>query len=290
MLSILSSYAQEESRSCSENCKWRVRKNFQEGKIGGMTLFGFRLKNGQLQVVPEEAEVVRDIFADYLSGMGTNAIMKKYRAKGFTFSNKGIAGMLRNEKFQGDMLLQKSFVEDHISKRKVRNIGQLPQYHVFGSHEAIIDRGTFAAVQAEICRRAAHYNPKPQAPATYPYTGLIRCGKCGAPYKRKHAAAGSKYEKIVWICNTFDTLGKSECDSQQIPEDILDAKVSEAGGLETIAEIRVPDKNRITFTLKDSTVYEVEWAHQSRSRSWTPEMREAARQKSLERSRKHNET
>lgn len=118
MLSILSSYAQEESRSVSENCKWRIRNDFREGKISGMTMFGYRLKKGQLQMVPEEADVVRGIFADYLSGMGVIAITKKYRAMGFTFSKNGIAGMLRNEKFQGDMLLQKSFVEDHISKRK----------------------------------------------------------------------------------------------------------------------------------------------------------------------------
>jgi DNA invertase Pin-like site-specific DNA recombinase len=288
MLSILSSYAQEESRSCSENCKWRVRKNFSEGKVGGMTMFGFRLKNGQLQVVPEEAAVVREVFSDYLSGMGVTAIMKKYRAKGFTFSKTGLSGMLRNEKFQGDMLLQKSFVEDHISKRKVKNIGQLPQYLVEESHEAIIDKSTFAAVQAEIARRAARFNPKPKAPAAYPYTGLIRCGKCGAAYKRKHAAAGSKYEKIVWICTAFDTLGKAECDSQQIPEDILEAKIAEVGGLALIAEIRAPGQNRLNFILKDGTTQELAWAHPSRRQSWTPEMREAARQKSLERSAKNH--
>ncbi len=254
-----------------------------------MTMFGYRLKNGQLHIVPKEAEVVRSIFADYLSGMGVTALAKKHRAQGFKFSKNGISGMLRNEKFQGDMLLQKSFVEDHISKRKVKNIGQLPQYMVVGSHEGIVDRETFAAVQVEIARRAVRFNPKPKAPAVYPYTGKIRCGKCGATYKRKHAAAGSKYEKIVWICTTFDTLGKTECDSQQIPEDILDAKVAEVGGLEYISEIRVPDKNRLTFILKTGGIQEVEWAHPSRRQSWTPEMREAARHKSLERSKKRNE-
>ena len=242
----------------------------------------------EADVVPEEAAVVREIFSDYLSGMGVTAIMKKYRAKGFTFSKTGLSGMLRNEKFQGDMLLQKSFVEDHISKRKVKNIGQLPQYLVEESHEAIIDKATFAAVQSEIARRAARFNPAPKAPAVYLYTGLIQCGKCGAAYKRKHAAAGSKYEKIVWICTAFDTLGKSECDSQQIPEDILDAKIAEVGGLALIAEIRVPGKNRLAFLLKDGTAQELAWAHPSRRQSWTAEMREAARQKSLERSAKNH--
>jgi len=283
MLSILSSYAQEESRSASENQKWRVRKNFEEGKIGGMTMFGFRLKKNRLQIVPEEAEVVRNIFDDYLLGMGINALVRKYRAQGYIFSKTGLAGMLRNEKYQGDMLLQKSFVENHITKRKIKNVGQLPQYHVEGSHEAIIDRDTFAAVQSEITRRAKHYCPAPKAPAPYPFTGLIRCGLCGASYKRKHAAAGSKYEKIVWICPTYDTLGKSECGSQQIPEDILEAKVAEVGDLEYISQILVPGKNSLTFIFEDGSSKDVEWEHPSRRHSWTPEMREAARRKALER-------
>jgi len=105
---------------------------------------------------------------------------------------------------------------------------------------------------------------------------MIRCGQCGAAYRRKHAAAGSKYEKIVWICATFNTLGKSECASQQIPEDILMEKVAEVGGLENIANIIVPDHFRITFNMKDGTTIETEWRHRSRSESWTEEMRKAA--------------
>jgi DNA invertase Pin-like site-specific DNA recombinase len=290
MLSILSSYAQEESRSVSENCKWRIRNDFKEGKIGSMTMFGFRLEQSKLLVVPEEAEIVREIFADYLSGMGIISIMKKCRKRGVSFSKNGIAGMLRNEKYQGDMLLQKTFVENHITKRKVKNIGQLPQYYVSKSHEEIISRDTFAAVQQEIARRADKRPTAPQAPAVYPYTGLIRCGKCGASYRRKHASAGTRYEKIVWICATFNTLGKAECDSQQISEDILDIKVAEVGGLDAISEIVIPGRNRLIFTMKDGSVHESEWGNPSRKNSWTPEMREAARQKALERSKRKRET
>lgn len=290
MLSILSSYAQEESRSVSENCKWRIRNDFKEGKIGSMTMFGFRLEQGKLLVVPEEAEIVREIFADYLSGMGIISIMKKYRKRDISFSKNGIAGMLRNEKYQGDMLLQKTFVENHITKRKVKNIGQLPQYYVSKSHEEIISPDTFAAVQQEIARRADKRPTAPQAPAVYPYTGLIRCGKCGASYRRKHASAGTRYEKIVWICATFNTLGKAECDSQQISEDILDVKVAEVGSLDAISEIVIPGRNRLIFIMKDGSVHESEWENPSRKNSWTPEMREAARQKALERSKRKRET
>lgn len=115
------------------------------------------------------------------------------------------------------------------------------------------------------------------------------CGRCCAPYKRKHAAAGSKYEKIVWICTTFDTFGKDQCDAQQIPEDILDEKVAEVGGLELISEIRVPRKNTLTFIMKNGHIIDIDWQHISRRHSWTPEMKEEARQRQLAIAQKRRE-
>ncbi|GHU83273.1 hypothetical protein AGMMS50284_6530 [Clostridia bacterium] len=152
----------------------------------------------------------------------------------------------------------------------------MPQFYVTDSHEAIIGEEMFEAVQSEIARRAAKHNSGNFPARQYPCTGMIRCGKCGASYRRKHAAAGSKYEKIVWICATFNTLGKSECDSQQIPEDILLAKIAEVGGLDKVAEIIVPARNRLTFIMKDGSTIEAEWQHRSRSESWTDEMKAQA--------------
>jgi hypothetical protein len=172
--------------------------------------------------------------------------------------------------------LQKTFSGNHITKKKMINIGQLPKYQVTGSHEPIISREVFDAVQTEIARRAKSHQPKAHPKQSYPYTGLIKCGICGGHYRRKHAAAGSKYEKIVWICGTFNAYGKSECGSQQIPEDILDTKVAEIGGLATIAEIIVPGHNRLRFILKNDDVNEVTWVHPSRSQSWTDEMKAQA--------------
>jgi DNA invertase Pin-like site-specific DNA recombinase len=280
MLTILASYAQEESLSASENQKWRVRKKFEAGRLTGCRMLGYRLKDGVLTVVPEEAELVKQIFTDYLSGMGVTAIMKKLRLQGVTIGKNGISGVLRNEKYQGDMLLQKSFVADHISKRKVKNDGQLPQYLVTDSHQPIISKDMFAAVQAEIVRRAGNYKSTP--PGTrYPLTGIVICGICGAPYKRKHAAAGTKYEKIVWICPTFDTLGKDTCGSQQIPEDILLEKAEQVGGLDRITEIRVPEHNLLTFVFTDGTTLDARWENPSRRHSWTLEMKQAARERQL---------
>ena len=277
MLTILASYAQEESRSVSENCKWRVRKQFREGRVTGMSMLGYRLEKGRLVIVLEEAESVKAIFSDYLSGMGIEALTRKYRALGVDLSCAGIRGLLRNEKVAGDMLLQKSFVFDHLTKRKVMNTGQLPQYLVRDSHEAIIDRATFKAVQAEIARRAARHQPNPQPPPAYPLSGLVKCGICGAAYRHKIAGAAQRYKKPVWICDTYNTFGKAHCASQQIPDRIMQAKLAEAGGMEGLQEILVPGPGVLTFIYKDRRV-DIPWTNPSRRESWTPEMREAARE------------
>jgi DNA invertase Pin-like site-specific DNA recombinase len=117
MLTILASYAQEESRSVSENCKWRIRHDFKEGKpSNNIRVYGYEYKAGKLTVIPEEAEVVRMIFVDYLSGLGRNAIMKKLTRLGIptkcggNWDESTVAGILTNEKVVGDMCLQKCFV------------------------------------------------------------------------------------------------------------------------------------------------------------------------------------
>ena len=288
MLTILASYAQEESRSVSENCKWRVRRDFREGRVGGMTMLGYRLEKGRLVIVPEEAEVVRSIFTDYLSGMGISALSKKYRTLGVNLTCTGIRGLLRNEKVAGDMRLQKSFVSDHLTKRKIMNTGQLPQYYVRDSHKAIIPREQFDAVQAEIARRAAFHQPNPQAPKTYPLTGLVKCGVCGAGYRRKHAAAGTKYEKIVWICDTFNEMGRTACGNQQIPETILLSKTQEAGGFDGLAQIIATGPGALSFLYMDGHAADLMWQNPSRRESWTPEMRETARQKTLQQRRQRD--
>ncbi len=129
-----------------------------------------------------------------------------------------------------------------------------------------------------------------QAAETYPFTGMIRCGKCGAPYGRIQTATGTKYNKTAWFCATANKLGVSICDSQRIPEDIMMAKAAEMLGLtdfdeivfrEQIAVVQVPAHNRLCFVFRDGDSAEVDWQHQSRSNSWTPEMKQAARERQL---------
>lgn len=290
MLTILASYAQEESRSCSENCKWRIRKHFENGEPYGLnSMYGYRINQGDFHIVPEEAAAVREIFADYLTGMGIEAIMKKLKAQGVEIGRTGINGILRNEKYTGDLLLQKTFVADHLTKRKEVNRGQLPMYYIEDHHDAIIDKDTFARVQAEMKRRAKKYHPSTEPAPTYPFSGLIRCGICGAGYRRKITAAGTKYEKAVWICKTFNVYGKSACGSQQIPEDVLMGQAAVALGLPDfdvtafkaqVSEIRVPGANQLLFIFKDGHKVELAW-QTSRRDSWTPEMRQRAREDAL---------
>ena len=286
MLSILASFAQEESLSVSENCKWRIREDFKKGLVGSITMLGYRRTgDGGLEVVPEEAAVVRMIFSDYLSGMGRQAIANKLNSmdlptrRGTVWHIISVRYILTNEKYFGETLLQKTFLDNHLSKRKIYNKGQLPMYLVENAHEAIIDKDIFYAVRDEMQRRADSYAPK-NAKQSYPFTGVIVCGGCGKHYRRKITAYGP-----VWICSTFNSEGKHYCPtSKQIPEDTLyelTAKVMGTDGLDEglfkkqVTEMVVPAPNRVIYVFKDGRRIESEWKDRSRSQSWTDNMRHA---------------
>ena len=160
MLTILASYAQEESLSVSENMKWRIRRNFEDGKPWSGLILGYRFEDGQYVIVPEEAEVVRRIYREYLDGKGATVIMKGLNDDGIRtrvgkpWRIEGVLKVLKNYNYTGNLLLQKTYSENHLTKRKMINNGERPQYHAVGTHEAIVDLATWEAVQEEIHRRA----------------------------------------------------------------------------------------------------------------------------------------
>ena len=279
MLTILASYAQEESLSASENQKWRVKQKFLNGEPWHSVMLGYRAKGGRFVIVPEEAEIVRSIFADYLDGKGVLTIMKRLNESGiltqpgFTWHQASVQRILRNYTYTGNLLLQTKFRENHLSKRTRVNNGELPQYHIQNSHEPIIDMDTFTAVQIEMARRADQFG-KPQTTATYPFTGLITCAGCGKHYRRKMKETGP-----VWICATYNTLGKAACPSKAIPERVLDTIVDEIGGIGKITAISAHNNNTLVFTLCSGEQIVKQWQDRARRESWTPEQREAARQK-----------
>ena len=256
-------------------------------------MLGYRYKNGELIVVQEEAEIINLIFESYLSGMGVTAIMKMLNEKeyitrfGNTWHNSGVSRILRNYTYTGNLILQKTYRENHLTKRKLQNNGELPQYHIADSHEAIIPIEQFNAVQDEIKRRAEKYNAKVSTKNTYPYSGMLVCANCGRHYRRKVTATG-----VVWICNTYNTLGKRYCASKQIPEETLNnITLKIIGALDTlhdkITAIRVENNNTLIFCFKNGTESVKRWTDRSRAESWTAEMKEKARQKTLERRKEH---
>lgn len=288
MLSILASYAQEESLSASENQKWRIRKNFEDGKPWNGTMLGYRYHNGTLVIEPQEAEIVRRIFREYLSGKGGVSIANGLNADGIVtrygnqWHKRSVTCVLQNYAYTGNLLLQTTFRENHLTKRSLPNDGQLPKYHAKGTHEAIISMEDFTAAQAEMEKRSAKHAPKGKNyTARYPFSSMIVCGNCGKHYRRKVTASGP-----VWICSTFNQQGKVACASKQIPEPALLALTADMD-LSDLTEICAEDGNRLVFRFRDGSESVKRWKDRSRAESWTPEMREAARQKALERSRKN---
>ena len=293
MLTLLASFAQEESLSASENQKWRIRKGFEQGKASTCQMLGYRLVDGEIEVVPEEAETVRRIFELYYAGYGMQKISNIINeeghrtVKGNEWRTSKVRAVLLNEKYSGDLLLQKCFVRDHISKVCVPNRGELPQFLVEDDHEAIVDKNTFQTVQTIMAQRRAEYS-RPQGRESA-FSRKIKCGICGKNYRRKTTAT-----QIVWCCSTFNTKGKKYCVSKVIPESTLQAVSAEILGLRHFDEevfrrqvvcLEAHPGNLLRFTLASGEVAEYRWKDRSRSESWTDEMRESARQKVLERNR-----
>ncbi len=224
MLSILASFAQEESRSISENCKWGIRKRFQSGEIGAANkhILGYHYDDDlqQYVIIPEEAVIVRRMFRLYLEGKSLQAICDDLNGAGYRtingclFQEASLAMLLKNEIYAGDLRRQKSYIADPITKNKVRNRGELPQFYLQDAHEAILDRETYARVQAEIERRTAHLNP------TYPFTKKIICTCCGNRFTRKKSRVRGKIF-YHWICRSKKETGVT-CTSRNYSEGLLE--------------------------------------------------------------------
>ena len=298
ILTILVSYAQEESLSASENQKWRIRQNFQNGIPWNGTMLGYRYEDGALVVHPQEAEVVRQIFDSYMSGKGAVAIAKALNAQGIPsrfgnqWSRSSIMRVLSNYTYTGNLLLQTTYRDNHLTKRRQQNNGQLPKYHIKDSHEEIISLRQFNAVQEEMRRRAEKHTPPYVPKNTYPFAGKLVCAGCGKRYRRKIKETGP-----VWICPTYNTQGKAACPSKAIPENILMNITAEALGLDVfdpdvflskITEVRVENGNRLVFLFADGKESVKRWQDRSRAESWTEEMKSVARERQWER-RSHHE-
>ena len=299
MLSVLASFAQEESRSVSDNCKWRIRKMFEEGLPTGFTLYGYSIRKGHFTIILEEAEVVQRIASMFLSGLGRVSIVNVLNKEGIPspeglkWSPSVVDGILRNEKYAGALLLQKYYVNNHIEKKTMPNKGELPQYYVEDDHEAIIPMETHLLIRMEIERRAVMNTGKVYdwSEESDNLVGKVVCGICGWHYRRKMTAARTKYAKRVWICGRYSLYGKAACASKRIPEETLleiigSALMHDPAALRSnLTEIRALPRNRLILTFANGETIERIWEDHSRRDSWDAAMREQARLAAMTRCR-----
>ena len=243
-LVIYAGFAQSESESMSKNITWAYRKRFEDGKVlmQYKSMLGYRKgADGEPEIVPEEAKIVTRIFDMFLSGQTVRAISEQLRSekihipgKNFSFSHVMVYNILRNEKYCGDSILQKTITVDCISKTRRDNMGEAPMYYVQNSHPAIISRETYHMTQAEIARR------KTLAPASekkavtvagkyskYALSEVLVCGECGSRYRRVTWTSGEK--RVVWRCSNRLENGKKYCKmSLTVKEESLHAAIVRA--------------------------------------------------------------
>ena len=244
MLTMMGAFAQAESESISGNIQAGKRYAMQRGEatINFHNLYAYEKgPDGKPRIIPEQAEVVKEIYAHYLQGDSLPMICRYLEAQhipnirgGTTWGHSAVRGILSNEKYVGDVLMQKTFRQDCISHKAIRNTGQRPMYLVQNNHEAIIDRKTYDAVQTELARRnALKGNTQKSTPSgrscytpKYALSDRVICGECGTLYRRcTWVNRGKKH--IVWRCISRFDYGKKYChdspavDEQQLQQAIL---------------------------------------------------------------------
>lgn len=225
LITIMSSLAQEESRSISENCTWGQRKRFADGKVTVpfKRFLGYdRGPDGNLVLNKDEAVIIRRIYSMFLQGMTPHGIASRLTSDGIKspggkdkWNAGAVRSILTNEKYKGDALLQKSYTVDFLTKKKKVNEGEIPQYYVEGNHEAIIQPEIFELVQQELERRK---NSRGRHSGVHLFSGKIKCGQCGEWYGSKVWHSNSKYRRVIWQCNhKYD--GEEKCSTPHLTED-----------------------------------------------------------------------
>lgn len=224
LLTIMSSLAQEESRSISENCTWGQRKRFADGKV----TFPFKRFLGydmgpdrNLMVNPEQAKLVKRIYGMFLQGQSPFQIATALTKEGIPspggkdhWNASNIRSILTNEKYKGDALLQKSYTVDFLTKKKKMNEGEIPQYYVRDNHEAIIPPETFEMVQALMATRKKGKN---RLSSVSIFSSKIKCADCGSWYGPKVWHSNDAYRKVIWQCN--HKFENQKCATPTLTED-----------------------------------------------------------------------
>ena len=293
VLTLLASVAQEEARSVSENQKWRIRKDFEKGLIwGGSSAYGYRIINKKMVIIPEEAKLVKRIFQLYISGLGFQKISKLLNDEGIPamrakrWNKQSLQQIIANINYTGDLLLQKTYNENYLTKKTKINRGELDQFFVENDHEAIITRDEYYAALEIRRKRVDYFKLDNFKVHTYPLTGFVRCGNCGKNYNHKRTRYTEK-----WSCVTYQNMGKAECDAKSVPDAELTRITLEVLNIKELDRYLIEDKlecievfkdNKLLYHLLDGSTVERTWNDISRRDSWTEEMKKEARRKSLD--------
>lgn len=263
LITMLGAFAQSESESISANVRWGKRQAMKEGKaiINYKHLYGYRKgADGRPEIIPEQAEIVRKIYDLFLSGTPIRGILEYLNANNIPnisgesqWAKNAVNSILTNEKYCGDVLLQKTYIDDCINKKVKKNTGQLPMYLVQNHHEGIISRETFDAAQAELSRRNAGRSPsKKNAPtgrsrysSKYALSDRLYCGECGTRYQRCTWRNRDGSKRIVWRCVSRVDYGNKYChDSPTLDEEPLHRAILAA------INSAVKDRDNIVYNLK----------------------------------------
>ena len=292
VLTLLASVAQEEARSVSENQKWRIRKDFEKGLIwGGSSAYGYRIINKKMVIIPEEAKLVKRIFQLYIGGLGFQKISKLLNDEGIPamrakrWNKQSLQQIIANINYTGDLLLQKTYNENYLTKKTKINRGELDQFFVENDHEAIITRDEYYAALEIRRKRVEYFKLDNFKVRTYPLTGFVRCGNCGKNYNHKRTRYTEK-----WSCVTYQNIGKAECNAKSVPDSELTRITLEVLNIKELDRDLIEDKlecievfkdNKLLYHLLDGSTVERTWNDISRRDSWTEEMKKEARRKSL---------
>lgn len=256
MLSILASFAQEESRSISKNIKWSIRKKFEQGEQWHTAAFGYRW-NGETFVIQEdEAEIIREVYRQFLDAVPVRRIARWVNEHGFPEkSNVWVAYALQNEVYAGNVILQKYYTPDVIGGQFKKNEGELSRYLVENNHEPIVSKETWQAVQDKI-REAKEYNPtvhrmvKPSC-----FSGKIVCCRCGNTYdKAVTKIARADGLKESWVCGGKIRNGRNYCPSLSIRGDRLRKAAAEAMGMDKFSDAAFTEQVDKILTTEGETL------------------------------------
>lgn len=287
LLSILASFAQEESISISNNVKWGIKKRFEQGIPNGhFRIYGYHWEDDQLVIVPEEAAIVKRIFQNFLDGKSRLETEREFAAEGITtrdgcrWVDSNIKVVLTNVSYTGNLLLQKEFIESPLTHKRKKNRGELTQYWMENNHEPIIDKATFDYVQAEMARRRDLGPLANKSLNTSCFTGKIKCPSCNISYT--HNLRRDRGFQEFWCCGSRKKKG-GHCDidgtinhknlKKACAEVMGSDEFDEAAFLTNVDFINVPQKYVLEFHMMDGRIIMKDCPNTGHQDCWTADYR-----------------